>query len=156
MSGPYRNPLPTVDIIIEVAGGIVLIERRNPPHGWAIPGGFLDWGETVEACALREAREETGLVVRLEELFYVYSHPERDPRHHTMTTVFIASAEGMPVAADDAKNAGVFSAEALPAPLVFDHGQILSDYFSYRQGENKASLFRRYLHPDSAARTPVP
>lgn len=145
MSGPYRNPLPTVDIIIEAAGGIVLIERRNPPHGWAIPGGFLDWGETVEACAVREAREETGLDVRLKTLLYVYSDPLRDPRHHTMTTVFVASANGQPVAADDARSAGVFTEDRLPAPLAFDHALILEDYFRWRRGEQRDSVFRRYL-----------
>lgn len=145
MAGPYRNPLPTVDIIIELKGGIVLIERKNPPHGWAIPGGFLDWGETVEACAIREAREETGLSVRLEQMFYVYSHPARDPRHHTVTTVFIAKADGRPVAADDAKAAGVFTVGNLPGPLAFDHGQILKDFFRYRSGEAKSDIFRNYL-----------
>jgi len=145
MSGPYRNPFPTVDIIIEVGGGIVLIARKNPPHGWAIPGGFLDWGESVEACALREAREETGLVVKLEELFYVYSDPARDPRHHTVTTVFIASARGTPVAADDAAKAGIFTAETLPAPLAFDHGQILEDYFRFRNGASRSAIFGKYF-----------
>jgi 8-oxo-dGTP diphosphatase len=148
MADPYRNPLPTVDIIIQVKGGIVLIERKNPPYGWAIPGGFLDWGETVETCAVREAEEETGLEVHLEELFYVYSHPARDPRHHTVTTVFVASANGRPEAADDAKNAGVFTHGNLPGPLVFDHQQILGDYFRYRNGEAKKDIFRNYFrHP---------
>ncbi len=145
MTGAYRNPLPTVDIIIEVSGGIVLIERRNPPHGWAIPGGFQDWGESVEACAVREAREETGLRVTLEELFYVYSDPARDPRHHTVTTVFIASASGTPVAADDAATAGIFTADTLPVPLAFDHGQILADYFDYRAGVSRIDLFGKYF-----------
>jgi len=145
MAGPYRNPLPTVDIIIELKDGIVLIERKNPPHGWAIPGGFLDWGESVEACAVREAREETGLTVRLTELFYVYSDPARDPRHHTVTPVFLASAGGRPVAADDAKHAGVFTAGNLPTPLAFDHGQILEDFFRYRSGEAKGDIFSSAL-----------
>jgi ADP-ribose pyrophosphatase YjhB (NUDIX family) len=145
MAEAHRNPLPTVDIIIEVRGGIVLIERKNPPHGWAIPGGFLDWGESVEACAVREAGEETGLRVRLKELFYVYSQPDRDPRHHTVTTVFIASAKGAPVAADDAIKAGVFTPDTLPAPLVFDHGQILQDYFRLRRGEGREAIFRKYF-----------
>lgn len=145
MAGPYRNPLPTVDIIIEVRGGIVLIERKNLPHGWAIPGGFLDWGESVETCALREAKEETNLAVNLQDLFYVYSQPDRDPRHHTVTTVFIASGDGMPVAADDAKNVGVYTADTLPAPLVFDHRQILEDYFRYRNGEPRKSIFGNYF-----------
>lgn len=145
MAGTHRNPLPTVDIIIEVEGGIVLVERRNRPHGWAIPGGFLDWGESAETCAVREAGEETGLAVRLETLFYVYSRPDRDPRHHTITTVFIASASGRPEAADDALNAGVFTSDDLPGPLAFDHGQILEDYFRYRAGETRQQIFRKYF-----------
>jgi len=144
MNSQYRNPFPTVDIIIEVEGGIVLIERKNPPHGWAIPGGFLDWGESVENCAVREAKEETGLAVHLEELFYVYSRPDRDPRHHTITTVFIASAKGRPVAADDAGKAGVFTAGNLPS-LAFDHGQILEDYFRFKKGEDRTSIFGKYF-----------
>jgi ADP-ribose pyrophosphatase YjhB (NUDIX family) len=145
MSGTYRNPLPTVDIIIEVQGGIVLIERRNPPLGWAIPGGFVDYGESVEACAVREAREETGLTVHLTDLLYVYSRPDRDPRHHTLTTVFLASAEGQPVAADDAKNAGVFGPDTLPDPLVFDHAAILADYFQYKIGVDRKRIFQRHF-----------
>ncbi len=145
MEKSYRNPLPTVDIIIEVKGGIVLIRRKNPPHGWAIPGGFVDYGESVEECAVREAREETGLDVRLTDLLYVYSHPDRDPRHHTLTTVFIATAKGDPVAADDAKAAGVFTEKSLPEPLVFDHSTILSDYFQYRRGIGRKMIFQRYF-----------
>lgn len=145
MGGPYRNPFPTVDIIIEVSGGIVLIERKNPPHGWAIPGGFLDWGESVETCAVREAKEETGLTVTLKDLLYVYSDPARDPRHHTVTTVFIASASGTPVAADDAAKAGVFTAERLPEPLAFDHAQILADYFHYRRGVSRSEILGKYF-----------
>jgi ADP-ribose pyrophosphatase YjhB (NUDIX family) len=145
MADSYRNPLPTVDIIIEVKGGIVLIERKNPPQGWAIPGGFVDYGESVEDCAVREAREETGLAVHLKDLFYVYSRPDRDPRHHTVTTVFIATADGVPVAADDARNAGVFTPSTLPTPLAFDHGQILEDYFRYRNSEARATIFRKYF-----------
>jgi 8-oxo-dGTP diphosphatase len=144
MGGPYRNPFPTVDIIIEVGGGIVLIERKNPPHGWAIPGGFLDWGESVETCAVREAKEETGLTVRLEDLLYVYSDPARDPRHHTVTMVFIASASGTPVAADDAAKAGIFTAKTLPDPLAFDHAQILDDYFRYRRGVPRGDILGKY------------
>ena len=145
MAETYRNPLPTVDIIIEVKSGIVLIERKNPPYGWAIPGGFVDYGESVEACAVREAREETGLNVRLKDLLYVYSRPDRDPRHHTLTTVFIATADGMPIAADDAKSAGVFSAQTLPIPLVFDHADILADYFKCQDGVDRKAVFQHYF-----------
>jgi ADP-ribose pyrophosphatase YjhB (NUDIX family) len=145
MPGPHRNPLPTVDILIEVTGGIVLVERKNPPFGWAIPGGFVDYGESVEDCAVREAHEETGLKVRLKDLLYVYSRPDRDPRHHTLTTVFIATADGLPVVADDAKAAGVFSARTLPAPLAFDHAEILADYFRYREGVDRRIVFKHHL-----------
>ena len=128
----HKNPVPTVDIIIEVEGGIVLIERKNPPHGWAIPGGFVDYGETVEAAAMREAREETGLVVQLTGLLGVYSDPSRDPRSHSISTVFVASAAGRPVADDDAADAGVFTEDTLPEDIAFDHREILRDYFSTR------------------------
>jgi len=134
VSKKHRNPLPTVDIIIEVAaGGIVLIERKNPPHGWALPGGFVDYGESLEAAAAREAEEETSLTVKLIEQFYTYSDPRRDPRHHTISTVYIATALGLPKGADDAARADVFVAGQLPEPLVFDHRRILSDYFNYKQ-----------------------
>ena len=128
----YRHPVPTVDIIIEVTGGIVLIERKNEPFGWAIPGGFVDYGESLEAAAVREAKEETNLDVNLIRQFHVYSDPARDKRLHTVSTVFIAKAEGFPVAADDALTAGVFSRHNLPSPMAFDHAQILDDYFSGR------------------------
>jgi ADP-ribose pyrophosphatase YjhB (NUDIX family) len=125
----YRNPVPTVDIIIELKDGIVLVKRRNPPPGWAIPGGFVDYGETVEAAAVREAREETGLDVTLVRLLGVYSDPRRDPRLHTISTVFVATASGTPVADDDAADAGVFTEGTLPKEIAFDHRQILEDYF---------------------------
>jgi len=129
MSG-HRNPIPTVDIIIELdGGGIVLIERKNPPYGWALPGGFVDYGESLEAAALREAREETSLGVTLLRQFHSYSDPARDSRMHTITTVYVARAAGNPVAADDAASIGVFTRETMPSPLCFDHAQILSDYF---------------------------
>jgi 8-oxo-dGTP diphosphatase len=128
-----RNPVPTVDVIVEVTGGIVLIQRRFPPLGWALPGGFVDYGEAVEVAAMREAREETGLVVRLRELFGVYSDPRRDPRRHTLSVVFIAAAEGSPVAGDDAGAAGVFSEDTVPASLAFDHAQVLREYFEYKR-----------------------
>jgi len=129
----HRNPVLTVDAIIEVPGGIVLIRRRNPPPGWALPGGFVDYGETVAAAAVREAREETGLEVALTELFHVYSDPQRDPRQHTVATVFIGTAAGVPVGGDDAAEAAVFTAESLPSPLAFDHALILDDYFIYKR-----------------------
>ena len=129
----HRNPVPTVDTIIEVRGGIVLIRRRNPPPGWALPGGFVDYGERAAAAAVREAREETGLEVTLTELFHVYSDPARDPRQHTMATVFIGTATGEPVGGDDAAEAAVFTAQSLPVPLAFDHARILEDYFTYRR-----------------------
>ena len=134
MSERRRNPLPTVDIIIEVMnGGIVLIERKNPPHGWALPGGFVDYGESLETAAVREAKEETSLDVLLTEQFYTYSDPRRDPRHHTISTVFIASAEGAPRAADDAITARVCAEDQLPKPIVFDHSRILKDYFRFKK-----------------------
>jgi len=130
----FKNPLLTVDIIIELhqpngKQAIVLIERKNYPFGWAIPGGFVDYGESCEQAAVREAREETSLEVRALELLGVYSEPDRDPRHHTISVVYIAQAKGRPQARDDAKNLGLFTAENLPAPLAFDHARILKDYF---------------------------
>jgi len=135
----HKNPVPTVDIIIEVEGGIVLIDRKNPPHGWAIPGGFVDYGETVETAAIREAKEETGLDVTLTHLLGVYSDPSRDPRQHTISTVFVGTSDGQPVAADDAADAGVFTAKNLPDDIVFDHRDILEDYFREKQLESAPS-----------------
>ena len=128
---PYRNPVPTVDIIIEVQGGIVLIKRKNPPHGWALPGGFVDYGECYEDAAVREAREETGLEVTLVRQFHTYSDPDRDPRQHTASTVFIAQAAGQPAGGDDAAEARIFDLDHLP-DLAFDHGRILDDYRNRR------------------------
>jgi len=128
----YRNPTPTVDILIEYQGGIVLIERKRPPSGWAIPGGFVDEGETVEQAAIREAREETGLEVDLLELLYVYSDPRRDPRQHTMSTVFLATGSGRLIAGDDAGDAMILASGVTLPPLVFDHSTILRDYFRWR------------------------
>jgi 8-oxo-dGTP diphosphatase len=134
MSPEQRNPLPTIDIIIEVFDhGIVLIERKNAPHGWALPGGFVDYGESIEKAAVREAKEETSLDVVLTEQFYTYSDPARDPRHHTISTVFIATADGEPHGADDAKVARLFREKDLPTPLVFDHARILGDYFVFKK-----------------------
>lgn len=129
-----RNPFPTVDIIIELnSSGIVLIRRKNPPPGWALPGGFIDYGESAEAAAIREAKEETSLDVHLVELLHVYSDSARDPRQHTLSTVFIATANGQPQGADDATEARVFYEENLPTPLAFDHAKILQDYFTYKR-----------------------
>ena len=130
----YRNPFPTVDIIIELEdSGIVLIQRNNPPKGWALPGGFVDYGESLEVAAVREAREETSLNIKLTEQFHTYSDPFRDPRYHTITTVYIASATGIPKADDDAREVGIFQETDLPEPLAFDHGKILRDYFRYKR-----------------------
>jgi len=130
----YKNPIPTADIIIEFEDkGIILIKRKNPPYGWAIPGGFVEYGESLEETAIREAKEETGLDVTLIKQFHTYSSPERDPRHHSITTVYIAKARGgTPRANDDAKEIGIFTQENLPQPLAFDHAKILEDYFSYK------------------------
>ena len=132
----YRNPAPTVDIIIELIDKphrpIVLIERHNEPFGWAIPGGFVDYGEAVETAAKREALEEIGLEVELVEQFHVYSDPNRDPRKHTISIVFIATAKGEPKAGDDAKDAAIFESWNVPSNLCFDHDEILRDYWRYR------------------------
>lgn len=133
----YRNPVPTVDVIIECETedgrrGVVLIERKNEPRGWALPGGFVDYGETFEEAALREAREETGLEVELLRQFHAYSDPSRDPRRHTISLVFIGRARGYPRPGSDAARAEVFTRENLPEPLAFDHSSILDDYFSGR------------------------
>lgn len=137
----YKNPLVTVDIVIEAGDGIVLVERANPPHGWALPGGFVDYGESLETAARREAEEETSLKVRLIEQFHSYSAPDRDPRHHTVTTVFIAAADGEPEGKDDAKRARIFTKDSAPENMAFDHGRILDDYFRYRSGECKKDIF---------------
>jgi 8-oxo-dGTP diphosphatase len=142
----YRNPLPTVDVIIELPQGVVLIERRNPPLGWALPGGFVDYGENLEHAAVREAREETGLTVKLVKQLYTYSDPNRDPRHHTLSTVFIATAEGLPVGGSDARQARVCR-PPWPAPLVFDHDAILADYLRFRKNPDYSPLARLFRGP---------
>jgi ADP-ribose pyrophosphatase YjhB (NUDIX family) len=135
MSGTYRNPVPTVDLIIrDQFRRVVLIKRRNPPFGWALPGGFVDYGEDLESAALREALEETSLHVDLERQFHTYSSPGRDPRKHTITTVFLATVTGGQLrAADDAAEALFFTRKEIrEAVLAFDHAEILSDYFANR------------------------
>jgi len=129
----YRNPFPTVDIIIEIAEGIVLIERRNEPFGWALPGGFVDYGETLENAAIREAREETSLEIGSLRLVGCYSDPSRDARMHTISTVYAAKGSGVPRAADDAAGLDVFPLSALPAVLCFDHEKILQDYIRLKK-----------------------
>ena len=137
MASRPETPLLAVDIIIELVDlpekSIVLIERRNPPYGWALPGGFVDVGESLEQAAVREAREETCLDVKLKVLLGCYSNPQRDPRGHTVSPVYIAEARGEPQAADDAKNLRCVAVTDLPDDLVFDHGLILRDYRHYLQ-----------------------
>jgi 8-oxo-dGTP diphosphatase len=140
---PPKTPLATVDVIIEAGGGIVLVRRRNPPPGWALPGGFIDPGESAATAACREAREETGLDVELTELLGVYSDPKRDPRGlFTISTVFIGRAGGNPVGGDDAAEARVFALDALPADVTFDHPTIISDYRRLRAGLGRPPVDR--------------
>ena len=138
------TPLLAADTIIELTDfpdrPIVLIERANPPYGWAIPGGFVDLGEIVEQAAVREAKEEVQLDVHLIALLGIYSDPIRDSRGHTVTAVYVAKAEGMPVAADDAKNCRLFRLDELPETLAFDHAQVLADYKKFRETGQVAPL----------------
>jgi 8-oxo-dGTP diphosphatase len=128
----HRNPAPTVDVVILLPGDrVVLVRRRNPPHGWALPGGFVDEGERLDLAAAREAREETGLAVTLTEQFHAYSDPRRDPRRHTISTVFLGASSGEPQGGDDAAEARAFPWDVLPADLVFDHEEILGDVRRY-------------------------
>jgi len=136
-----RNPVPTVDIIIEIQRedgeqGIALIKRKNPPYGWALPGGFVDYGESLEEAAIREAKEETSLDVELKSQLHTYSDPDRDPRQHTITTVYVAKAAGKPKAQDDAVEIGIFTKEEINFPLAFDHQKILTDYFKRKKKED--------------------
>lgn len=135
MPVPKTPPL-AADIVIELVDRpgrpILLIERKHPPHGWALPGGFVDVGERVEDAAVREAREETDLAVELTALLGVYSEPARDPRGHSVSVVYVATAHGEPRAQDDAASVRVFELEALPDRLAFDHSTILADYKTYR------------------------
>lgn len=138
------TPLLTVDILIELVdrpgSPIVLIERKNPPHGWAIPGGFVDVGETLQAAAVREAEEETLLRVTLKALLGNYSDPRRDERGHTVSAVYVAEARGEPRAADDAANLAIFDPHQLPNPLCFDHSRILDDYLRWRESGSLPSV----------------
>jgi len=133
----HKCPIPTVDIIIEIKKkngqeGIILIKRKNPPHGWALPGGFVDIGESLEEAAVREAKEETSLDIKLISQFHTYSDPKRDPRKHTISTVYVAAAQGRPIAQDDAQDIGIFTEEEINFPLAFDHQKILADYFKQK------------------------
>jgi 8-oxo-dGTP diphosphatase len=138
------TPLIAADIIIELTDKpnrpIVLIERKNPPFGWAIPGGFVDVGERLESAAIREAKEEVCLDVTLKALLGMYSDPKRDERGHTVTAVYVAEATGEPQAADDAKNLDIFDLENLPDQLAFDHAQVLEDYRKFRESSIVAKL----------------
>lgn len=142
----YRpvTPLLAADAIIELIDKpgrpIVLIERKNPPYGWAIPGGFVDVGERLEDASIREAKEEVCLDVTLKVLLGMYSDPARDERGHTVTAVYVAEAKGEPHAADDAKNLAIFDLDHLPAELAFDHKQVLDDYRKYRENGQVADL----------------
>ena len=130
----HKNPIPTVDCIIELPQErIVLVRRAHPPLGWALPGGFVEEGEPLHVAAVREAKEETGLSVELREQFFTYSDPSRDPRQHTLSTVYIGQATGEPQGADDAAEARPFHLDALPSELCFDHATILRDYLDYRR-----------------------
>src|SRR6516162_6393087 len=132
MARPVCPPL-AADVIVEIGNQIVLIERKNFPFGWAIPGGFVDFGETVEQAAVREAREEISLEVELRALLGVYSRPDRDPRGQTVTVVYVGRGSGNPVASDDAKKVGLFDPATPPSPLAFDHAEILVDYRRFRR-----------------------
>ena len=135
-----KTPFLTVDIIIRFQDGIVLIERKNPPPGWALPGGFVDVGESLEEAAIREAKEETSLDVTLIEQFHAYSKPGRDPRFHTVTMVFIADGTGILKGRDDARKAEVFTESTLPVQIAFDHGDIINDYLEYGRTGKKPGI----------------
>jgi len=128
------GPFVTVDAIIEINSGIVIIKRSNPPFGWALPGGFLDYGESLEEAVTREAKEETGLELTNLKQFHTYSDPKRDPRFHTIGTVFIAEAKGIPKAGDDAVGIEVVSLDKAKAlDFAFDHKKIIEDYIKYKK-----------------------
>jgi 8-oxo-dGTP diphosphatase len=142
MADPHPSPAPSVDAIIELPDGrIVLVRRKYPPPGWALPGGFVEVGETLEEAVKREALEETGLRIELIEQLFSYSDPRRDPRRHTIGTVYAARAEGEPLGADDAAEAKAFPLDALPGPLAFDHEAIVEDYRRYKRTGQRRKLW---------------
>ena len=133
IANQLKSPFLTVDAIIEIDGGIVVIERSNPPFGWALPGGFVDYGESLEDAVTREAKEETGLDITNLKQMHTYSAFGRDPRFHTVTTVFTAKATGTPKAGDDAANIKVITPGQLDSlNFAFDHKDILKDYLKNR------------------------
>jgi 8-oxo-dGTP diphosphatase len=135
MPRPVCPPI-VADVIAEIGGRIVLIDRKNIPFGWALPGGFVEFGETVEQAAIREAKEETSLDVELRALLGIYSRPERDPRGQTISVVYIGRGVGTPNAQDDAKGIALFPPDEPPVPLAFDHAAILADYLRFlREGK---------------------
>lgn len=145
----WANPTPTADVVIYEPGrGFVLIKRKNPPHGYALPGGFMDQGEQAEACAIREMKEETGLDVELAGLLGVYSSPDRDPRQHTITTVFVGKPKNPDElkAGDDAAQAAFYSLDNLPSPLAFDHARILHDFGQYLAGKRTLAPIEPLRH----------
>jgi len=132
----YRNPFPTVDAVIEMGEGIVLVRRKNPPYGWALPGGFVDYGESLEEAIKREVKEEINLEVETLKQFHTYSAPDRDPRFHTISTVFVVKAKGELKAGDDAKQVRVFPPDRLPEDIAFDHRKIIKDYLKFKEMKN--------------------
>jgi ADP-ribose pyrophosphatase YjhB (NUDIX family) len=139
----WNNPIPTVDALIEIYDdsekfkGIVLIKRKNFPYGWAIPGGFMDYGESAETTAIREAEEETTLKVEIQYLLGFYSNPDRDPRHHTVTAVYVCKSYGTPKGNDDAAEAKIFDITDIPQNLAFDHNKVIKDYIKRKKNEIK-------------------
>jgi O-acetyl-ADP-ribose deacetylase (regulator of RNase III)/ADP-ribose pyrophosphatase YjhB (NUDIX family) len=137
IANKLKGPYVTVDAVIEINGGIVIIERSNPPFGWALPGGFVDYGESLEEAVIREAKEETGLDITDIKQFHTYSQPDRDPRFHTVGTVFIAKAEGKPKAGDDAGDLKIVKLNEIEKlDFAFDHKRIIQDYLRYKEGKD--------------------
>ena len=128
-----KKPSIAVDVIINYNNKVVLIKRKNWPVGWALPGGFVDYGETVEHAAVREAKEETNLKISSIKLFGVYSDPKRDPRGHIISVVFTANGKGRLKAKTDAADIKIFTKDKLPKNIVFDHKKILKDYFANKK-----------------------